>query len=251
MTGPPPAPLVLGLDAATPPASVALARGGELIASTMGPFGPGTDAWIFEGIDSVLGSAGVSLKQVDRIASSIGPGTFTGIRVGIATAGGLARGMGAPTVGINTLEALIEAARQTSDGAAGEVLAVVDARRGQLYAALGGANNAPAVGMDFEWGPQLMTPAELVDRIAGRQPVSVGSGSRVDDRLAAATRPIETAPLAIAVAMLAARAPVGFTSTLEPFYLRPADAVPGPSPLRDIAETAARQDTETTSNDPD
>ncbi len=242
-------PVVLGLDAATPPASVALVRGGEVLASTTGPFGPQTDAWILDGIESVLETAGLSLAQLDRIASSIGPGTFTGIRVGIATAAGLARGIGAATVGVTTLEALVEATGMAAESAAGQVLAVVDARRGQLYAALSAAESLPAAGMSFEWGPALVTPPELIARIEDIRPVSAGSGARIDDRLVGATRPVDTAPLAIAVATLAARAAAASLPALAPFYIRPADAVPGPSPLREMAETAARRESDATARD--
>ena len=233
MIASPATPLVLGLDAATPPASVALVRGRDLLASTSGPFGPHTDAWILEGVDSVLDSAGVSLTQVDRIASSVGPGTFTGIRVGIATAGGLARGTGATPVGITTLEALVEGAFMASRDAPSPVLAIVDARRGQLYAALSFGDRAAAAGMAFEWGPELLTPAELIERIRDSSPISTGPGVAVYDDVVAATRPIDAAPLANAVARLAAVAGDDHLPALEPFYIRPVDAVRGPSPLRD------------------
>lgn len=233
MTSPPIAPIVLGLDAATPPSSVALVRGKDLLASIIGPFGPQTDAWILEAIDSALEHAGISLEQVDRIASSIGPGTFTGIRVGIATAAGLARGAGVPGVGINTLEALVESALMASDGVPDTVLAVVDARRGQLYAALS-ADGIYRTRTAFEWGPVLLTPAELVERLGDSAPLAAGPGAAAYDDVVAATRPIETAPLAVAVARLAA-ADVNTLPALHPFYIRPADAVVGPSPLRDKA----------------
>ncbi len=235
-------PLVLGLDAATPPASVALVRGCDLLASATGPFGPGTDAWIIEGVETVLGEAGVSLAQVDRIASSTGPGTFTGIRVGIATAGGLARGIGAATIGISTLEALVEAAFMASDGAPDSLLAIVDARRGQLYAALSTANTTPAAGMTFEWGPDLLTPGELVDRIGDSSPLAAGTGTAVYERVLSATRRIDTGPLASSVARLAAAASDNRLPALRPFYFRPVDAIPGPSPLRDRAARPAIDD---------
>ncbi len=241
MTASSTAPLVLGLDAATPPASVALVRGRKLLASTTGPFGPQTDAWILEGIDTVLDHAGVSLTHVDRIASSIGPGTFTGIRVGIATAAGLARGSGATPVGITTLEALVDAAFTASREAPGPVLAIVDARRGQLYAALSFADRTPAAGMVFEWGPDLLTPAELIDRLGDSSPTSAGPGVAVYDHVMAATRPIATALLAGAVARLAAAAGDDQVTPLEPFYIRPVDAVPGPSPLRDNLTQSRRR----------
>ena len=228
-------PLVLGVDAATPPASVALVQGCDLLASTSGPFGPQTDAWILAGVDSVLADAGVSLTQVDRIASSIGPGTFTGIRVGIATASGLARGAGARCVGITTLEALIESATKENGRDPGAVLAVVDARRGQLYAALSIADSTPTAGMAFQWGPDLLTPPELIERIGDSEPTMVSPGASVCEQFETVTQRINTPPLAAAVARLAARAGENQLPAMLPFYLRPVDAVPGPSPLRNNA----------------
>jgi tRNA threonylcarbamoyladenosine biosynthesis protein TsaB len=83
-------------------------------------------------------------RSIDRIAVGIGPGTFTGLRIGIATAQALARGFDCELVGVSTLAALEVAARQANPGT--EILAVIDARRGEAFVA--GTGLAPAVTMN-------------------------------------------------------------------------------------------------------
>src|SRR5690348_11165768 len=78
-------------------------------------------------IDGALGQAGMTYKDLDRIGVSIGPGSFTGVRVGVATARGLALALGVPAVGVNTLEALAEEAHEKLPDRA--VLAAIDGRR--------------------------------------------------------------------------------------------------------------------------
>ena len=79
--------------------------------------------------EEALGAAGVGWEDVDRLAIGVGPGSFTGLRIGIATARALAQGRGLPLVGVSSLEALARGA------AAPLVLAVLDARRGEAFAA--------------------------------------------------------------------------------------------------------------------
>jgi tRNA threonylcarbamoyladenosine biosynthesis protein TsaB len=84
----------------------------------------------------LLQSAGIGWEGIDRIAVGTGPGTFTGLRIGIATARALARGRGIPLVGISTLQSLAAAALADPNASRVEVvLAVLDARRGEVFAA--------------------------------------------------------------------------------------------------------------------
>jgi tRNA threonylcarbamoyladenosine biosynthesis protein TsaB len=120
---------VLALDTATEACSAALLRGDELI----GRFAEGGLSHarrILGMVDAVLEEAGMSLSMLDGIAASIGPGAFTGVRISVAVAQGLAFGAGLPVVAVTTLEAL--ASKIVSGGAAG-ALACLDARMGEVY----------------------------------------------------------------------------------------------------------------------
>jgi tRNA threonylcarbamoyladenosine biosynthesis protein TsaB len=88
-------------------------------------------------VEDVLGEGG----DPDRIAVGVGPGTFTGLRIGIATAQALARGFGCELVGVSTLASLERAAREARPDA--DLLAVIDARRGEAFVA--GTGLAPVV----------------------------------------------------------------------------------------------------------
>ena len=81
-------------------------------------------------VDAVLGEAGVSLSQLDGIAAGVGPGAFTGVRISVAVAQGLAFGAGLPVVPVTTLEAL---ACHAIGAGADRVLACLDARMGEVY----------------------------------------------------------------------------------------------------------------------
>ena len=83
----------------------------------------------------VLEAAGVDWPAVDRIAVGVGPGTFTGLRIGVATARALARARDIPLVGVSSLHALARGAVAGSDPREEGVMAVIDARRGEVYAA--------------------------------------------------------------------------------------------------------------------
>lgn len=97
-------------------------------------------------------------NEVDRIAVGLGPGTFTGIRIGVATAAGLALSTGVPAVGVSTLAALgVSLARES--GLEGPVVPVLDARRGEIFAGL--YNHA---GRELE-PPFVCPPDELAARI--------------------------------------------------------------------------------------
>ena len=135
----------------------------------------------------VLGAAGMEWVDVDRIAVGVGPGTFTGLRVGVATAQALARARDIELVGVSTLHALARGAiteEAGADGAARDriddaVMAVIDARRGEVFAAgwaaadLARAGAAPAV------VPRALRPEALADtmRSDGRPWLAVGDGA--------------------------------------------------------------------------
>jgi tRNA threonylcarbamoyladenosine biosynthesis protein TsaB len=120
---------VLGIETATASQSVALLEDQQVVADACwSGTGGGT---LLPMIDSLLRKAGVSPASVDAVAVSVGPGSFTGVRVGLATGKGFALGTDAKVIGVSTLEALAASygLRQ------GTVFAVLHAGRGELYAA--------------------------------------------------------------------------------------------------------------------
>jgi tRNA threonylcarbamoyladenosine biosynthesis protein TsaB len=140
--------IVLGFDTATPATAVALRLGdGSTLQARDDPSPsahPGHATRLLVMADELLRGAGLGWSALDRIAVGLGPGTFTGLRVGVATARGLAQSLGVELVGVSSLRALAEGAAhadigdqadQTGQGAGKCVLAVLDARRGEAFAA--------------------------------------------------------------------------------------------------------------------
>ena len=84
--------------------------------------------------DEVLGEAGAEPRHLGAIMVGTGPGTFTGVRIGVATARAMALSVGIPVMGVSTLAAVAAAAAETARLAASAIVPVVDARRGQLFA---------------------------------------------------------------------------------------------------------------------
>lgn len=162
--------------------------------------------------------------QVGRIAVGRGPGSFVGIRIGLATARGLAAGTGVPTVGICTLDALGRAMTRRGDGTN---LVVLDARRGEVFAALYSPRG------ERLWEPLVATPEALTARLADLPvpPRAAGSGA-VRFRQELADRdvdiPDDADPLhrvsARHICALAEATGYGAGDSLDPIYLRPPDA---------------------------
>jgi len=163
---------------------------------------------------------------VDRIAVGLGPGSFVGIRIAIATARGLAASTGLPVSGVCTLDALAWAAGDAA-GPERACLAVLDARRGEAFAALYAADGSRL------WEPFVAAPAELADRVGTlrQPPLAAGSGAvRFRDELA--SRGVEVPGDADPVHRVAARHVCALAATggsaggdrLDPIYLRPPDA---------------------------
>lgn len=120
-------------------------------------------------IDEALSGAGKPLEDIDRIAVTIGPGSFTGIRVGVAAARGLALALGRPAVGISTLEVLASSARAQHPDE--PVLVLMDAKRDELYGQAFDQTGAAAS------GPMLINVADARDRFGRFSGQVTGSGA--------------------------------------------------------------------------
>ena len=106
--------IVLGIHTAGPACDVALVRGQDVIAETLVPMTRGQDAQLPGLVDDLLQQANIKLSAIDRFAVVTGPGSFTGIRVGVAFARGLSLATGAPCIGVTTLEAALPQGQQGS-----------------------------------------------------------------------------------------------------------------------------------------
>jgi tRNA threonylcarbamoyladenosine biosynthesis protein TsaB len=133
---------------------------------------------VLELVADVLDRGGVGWEDVDAIAVGVGPGTFTGLRIGLASARALARARGIPLIGVSTLQSL--ACNASADGATdprGSVLSVLDARRGEVFAAgweLGRQDGPPTL-----LSPRACPPETLAQVVGtlGRGPLAIGEGA--------------------------------------------------------------------------
>ena len=196
--------------------STALLSGGELIASRSEPMTRGHQERLAPMVRDMMREAGAAFGELDRIGVTIGPGSFTGLRVGLAFAKGLALALDRPCVGVGTLEALAGSVK--IDGVKS---AVIDAGRGNLYAQI------------FEGIAPLTAPdilsihaagARLVEVCGARDVCLVGPGAALLRPIAPSAALIELgAPSPESIVRLAAAAPA---APPVPLYLRPPDALP-------------------------
>ncbi|MDB5480953.1 MAG: tsaB [Caulobacteraceae bacterium] len=205
--------IVLALDTCLAACSVALLRDGETLGALTEPTARGHQERLAPMTRDLLAGAELEFAALDRIGVTVGPGSFTGLRVGLAFAKGLAFALRRPCVGVGTLEAL---AASLEDGLA--KAAVIDAGRGRVYIQLfdGGVSLS---------GPDILpletAAARLVEVHASGEVVVTGPGAHLlAGVLPGAVRPLP-APDPRAVARLAAAAPL---APPRPLYLRPPDA---------------------------
>jgi tRNA threonylcarbamoyladenosine biosynthesis protein TsaB len=203
--------LVLVFDTALETCSAAIAADGRVLAARSEPMARGHQERLAPLVEEVAREAGVAFPDLDRIGVTRGPGSFTGLRVGLAFAKGLGFSLGRPVVGIGVLEAL-------AAGAPGVTAAVIDARRGQVYlqAFDGGVALTEAEALSIDAAVERLTPLS-----PGRL---TGPGARLLSPALPHAEAVEAAgvdPAALARLAAAAREPLPGP---EPLYLRAPDA---------------------------
>jgi tRNA threonylcarbamoyladenosine biosynthesis protein TsaB len=122
-------PLILSIETATLAGSICVSRGGEVLATSSGDPQVSHSNTLLADIDTALKKANVALSEVDAFAVATGPGSFTGLRIGIATVKALAETLGRPCVGVPTLAAIAYSAGQSD-----RTLALLPAGRGEVFA---------------------------------------------------------------------------------------------------------------------
>lgn len=226
---------VLGLDTATAATVAAVLRRDQVFEARDDPAPgdrPAHAARILGLAREAMAAAGVGWDDLVRIAVGVGPGSFTGLRIGVATARALAQAAGLPVAPVSTLAALAEAALRPAPGAAAlaapaAVLAVIDARRGEAFAAAWGPGLEPLA------APAPLGPEALADLAAALPAgtVAVGDGAvrfRAGLGAAGSFVPPDASPWhrvhGGAICRLGAEAPVVALDDLVPDYARAPDA---------------------------
>ncbi|MGE0046327.1 MAG: tRNA (adenosine(37)-N6)-threonylcarbamoyltransferase complex dimerization subunit type 1 TsaB [Hyphomonadaceae bacterium] len=125
--------IIMGIDTALDACSIALVRGGETLAHLSEAMQRGQAERIAPMARAAMATAGIAFSEINRVGVTVGPGSFTGVRVGLAFARGLALALSVPCLGVSTLEAL--ALAQGADGLRGGVIATPGALYGALYKA--------------------------------------------------------------------------------------------------------------------
>jgi tRNA threonylcarbamoyladenosine biosynthesis protein TsaB len=220
--------VVVGFDTATPVTTAALLRPDESAVEAHDeppPESRGRHASLLLGlVEQVLRGGGVAWEEVSRLAVGVGPGGFTGLRIGIATARALSQSRALEVVPVSSLEALAAGAASSQP-----VAAVIDARRGEVFAAVFAPDGSPLL------GPAALAPEALAERLAAlpATPLAVGDGAvRFAEELASAGAVVPPAgtPVhrldAVQICRLGeVREPVD-RDALLPTYLREPDAKP-------------------------
>ena len=159
--------LILAIESSAKAASVALMEDEKLIAQYSQCSGLTHSRTLLPMIENMLSNTETPKNAIDAIAVAQGPGSFTGIRIGISTAKGLCWGLDIPAVGVSTLEAMAQSARFLSEGTI--VCPAMDARRSQLYNALFTVHNGVPVRLTED---RAIAAAALAEELSG-------SGKRV------------------------------------------------------------------------
>ena len=186
-------------------------------------------------VERVMTRAQLAFSDLERIAVTTGPGSFTGMRIGIAAARALSLATGAPVVGFSTLEVMAQTARSsyaTSEAGSplpAHILVAVDARKDQVYAQLFGGEHSDS-------SAQVLSPEEAAKLIPEGAVALVGTGAALVAPHVEAHRSDvhmlypDLQPAALCLVMMASQAAASTvpfkSSEIRPLYLRPPDAKP-------------------------
>jgi len=213
---------ILALDTSTSACSVACWMSNKVVAKDFKDLGRGHAEALVPMIASVMRDASIDYSQLDTVAVTVGPGTFTGLRVGLSAARGLALAISKPMVGVTSLEAIAHATQFSQRS----VLAILDARRGQLYAQSFDSDLRPVTS-------PLAVPAANIQSLAPPAPfVVVGTGAIIArpllmrsslgrDDVIFDSRVVS--PQAAVVAEIASERKAVDSRHIKPLYLRPPD----------------------------
>lgn len=219
---------LLTIQTATPAGSVALTIGDRLLGERFLDARQPHGSWLITAIDQLLQAAGLTVADVDGFGATVGPGSFTGLRVGLATVKGLALATGKSIAGVSTLQTLALQAPH----AAVPICVLLDARKQEVYAGL----FTWAEGLPRPVGVERVLPPEtLLGELSGTT-LFLGDGARVYRSLItrrlgsralflpAVFDPPRAAHASLLVARVFADGGELAPSLLNPVYIRPSEA---------------------------
>jgi tRNA threonylcarbamoyladenosine biosynthesis protein TsaB len=221
--------ILLSIDTTGPASSVALVEGEEVLAALYRRQTSAFSRPLLQSIDQVFAWAGCTLDRLTGLVVNIGPGAFTGLRVGLATAQGLAMASDKPVVGCSAFEALVALAPAWE----GMICPVLEARKGEVYAAMYRQQDR---GLQEVMPGLVVTPEALCSLVTERT-LFLGSGAKVygatlaamlGDRAVCVDTGMEEVGLAVSMARVGQRRLRAAGSAVlpfpRPFYVRNADA---------------------------
>ena len=221
---------ILALETSAKAVSAALTEDGKVLASGYQDTGLTHSRTLMPIVEHLFSNTGLTLADCDAVAVAAGPGSFTGIRIGVAAAKGLAFGADKPAVGVSTLAAMARNVAFTD----GLIVCCMDARRQQIYNALFEAKDGQLTRLTED---RAIALADLAEELRGdSRPITVvGDGGRLTlDYLTTAGVPCRLAPphllmqnamsVALEAEALAREDKLVSPQALEPVYLRPAQA---------------------------
>ena len=221
--------LILCIETGTDVCSVGIARDGELLSLRESDEGRDHARKVGVFVDELLRETGIAPDDLDAVAIGKGPGSYTGLRIGVSFAKGLCYGLRKPLLAVGSLDALVEVAREdyeagilaVDDWQHARLCPMVDARRMEVYAQVFDSQGTPLTDVSAE---VVSEESFAAYRQAGEPFVIFGSGARKCADLLAGATFVEVTPSARGLARLAQQAlDEGRTEDIayfEPFYLK-------------------------------
>ena len=222
-------PLILAIETATRAGSVAVARGEQILSSQSGDATVSHSSNLIEIIERALAEAGASLSEIDLFAATVGPGSFTGLRIGLATVKGFAAVTKRKIAPVSTLAAIAHAA-----GDSERTVSVLPAGRGEVFAQMFSVNDGEVISLDQA---MHLTPKQMIEKYAGLANLKfAGDANRLfeapdSNTLKSETKPAEAGTakrLAVSAAALALKSyregNLVTPESLRADYVRPSDA---------------------------
>jgi tRNA threonylcarbamoyladenosine biosynthesis protein TsaB len=213
--------IVVGIETSTPQTSVAIGTEREILGEVT-IAGTARQESVTPALDQLLRWTGLELSQVGGVAVGVGPGLFTGLRVGVQTAKSLAQVLGVPLVGLGSLDVLAYGVRATRR----TIVAVVDGRRGEVFFAV---YHSVRAGVVRESEPAVGSPARLVaelETLPGEM-LAVGNGAILyHDEIAELGPRVEFASPSTAHPKAGALVELAVARLLREEHDRPVDVVP-------------------------